>query len=99
MKYDPEFIRNVSELVYRLELGPGGAERMVAKDGDDGSKLRKRAKLYDRLTRTYLRVLREIMPEVELMPVDMMDAARRLANEGLQEARSASPMRSEAERA
>jgi hypothetical protein len=58
--WDPNYIRDISEAVYRIELGgkaPTDAERMVAKDGDGGVKLRNRAGFYDALTRTYLEVL------------------------------------------
>lgn len=55
--FDPEYIRDISEKVYRIELGPGGADRMVAKDKDGGKKLRNRAAFYDGVTRTYLKVL------------------------------------------
>jgi hypothetical protein len=69
---DPELVRDISERVYRLELGDDDARRMVEKDGDHGEKLRRRAKQYDHLTRSYLKAI--------------------------EEARSASPVRFEAER-
>lgn len=61
--YDPEYIRDISEKVYRNRLedpsggGKGAVDRMIAKDGDGGKKLRNRAMMYDQLTRTYLEVL------------------------------------------
>ena len=64
-KYDPQYVRRVSERVYRVELnresGEGSDQQMVAEDGDDGTKLRNRAAAYDRLTRVYLHAL-EIKP-------------------------------------
>ncbi len=61
--FDPQYIRDLSEAVYRLQLnspsggGPNSVERMLADDGDGGVLLRKRARTYDQLTRVYLRVL------------------------------------------
>lgn len=59
--FDPEYIRDLSEKAYRACLnrdnGEGSPERMIAKDGDNGEKLRKRAGAYDGLTRVYLKVL------------------------------------------
>lgn len=56
--FDPEYIRNLSEAVYRRRLiddsGEGADERMIAKDKDSGEKLRGRAAAYDPLTRAYL---------------------------------------------
>jgi len=58
---DPELVSDISEQVYRRRLnddsGQGADERMIAKDGDGGKKLRGRARAYDPLTRAYLRVL------------------------------------------
>ena len=58
--FDPEYIRNISEKVYRMNLirdsGEGAPERMIFDDKDDGRKLRNRAGAYDKLTRTYLKV-------------------------------------------
>lgn len=56
----PDFIRDVSERVYRARLEqscPGDVARMVAKDEDSGEKLRGRAGFYDGLTRVYLATL------------------------------------------
>jgi hypothetical protein len=59
--FDPEYIRDLSEAVYRITLvrdaGEGSPERMIAKDEDNGEKLRNRAGAYDPLTRVYLKVL------------------------------------------
>jgi hypothetical protein len=58
--FDPEFIRDISEGTYRLRLEQdchGNVERMIAKDEDEGQKLRNRAAAYDPLTRSYLKVL------------------------------------------
>lgn len=58
--FDPEYIRDISEQAYRLRLeqdNSGNVERMIAKDEDDGEKLRNRAGAYDPLTRAYLKVL------------------------------------------
>ncbi len=58
--FDPAYIRDLSEKVYRLRLEqdcPGNIERMIAKDEDNGEKLRNRAAAYDPLTRAYLKVL------------------------------------------
>lgn len=58
--FAPEYIRDISEKVYRLRLEQdcaGNVERMIAKDEDAGQKLRNRAAAYDPLTRAYLKVL------------------------------------------
>lgn len=58
--FDPEYIRDLSEKVYRIRLDQecdGNVERMIAKDEDQGQKLRNRAGQYDPLTRAYLDVL------------------------------------------
>lgn len=59
--FDPDYIRDLSEKVYRLTLvrdnGEGSPERMIASDKDNGEKLRNRAGAYDPLTRVYLKVL------------------------------------------
>lgn len=57
--FDPTYIRDLSERVYRLRLehdSVGNVERMIAKDKDGGEKLRARAASYDPLTRAYLKV-------------------------------------------
>lgn len=54
------FVQNISEQVYRARLElecPGNVEKMVAKDEDDGKKLKRRSGAYDSLTRAYLKVL------------------------------------------
>jgi hypothetical protein len=58
--FDPEYIRDLSEKVYRLRLEQdcaGNVARMIAKDEDGGEKLRNRAGFYDALTRAYLKVM------------------------------------------
>lgn len=58
--FDPGYIRDLSEKVYRILLEAdcaGNVERMIEKDKDCGQKLRNRAGYYDRLTRAYLDVL------------------------------------------
>jgi hypothetical protein len=58
--FDPAYIRDLSEQVYRTMLEAdcaGNVARMIAKDEDTGEKLRNRAGYYDRLTRAYLKVL------------------------------------------
>jgi hypothetical protein len=61
--FDPEFIRDISERVYRIKLedssggGHGAVQRMLDKDADGGVKLRNRAGFYDQVTRAYLEVL------------------------------------------
>jgi hypothetical protein len=58
--FDPSYIREISEKVYRVRLeqdSPGNVERMIAKDEDNGEKLRNRSGAYDPLTRAYLKVL------------------------------------------
>lgn len=59
--FDLNYIRDISEKVYRINLnrdsGEGAPERMIEKDQDNGEKLRNRAGAYDKLTRAYLKVL------------------------------------------
>lgn len=58
--YTPERIRDISVLVYKAKLEQsceGDVERMIAKDKDNGEKLRNRAACYDPTTRVYLQVL------------------------------------------
>ena len=54
-------VRQTSIAVYKARLvqdsGDGAVERMIEKDGDDGSKLAGRAAAYDPLTRAYFKVL------------------------------------------
>lgn len=57
--FSDELIRDVSELVYRARLGESDTTKMIAEDGDQGEKLRKRAQCYDALTKVYLTVIRE----------------------------------------
>jgi hypothetical protein len=58
-EFPPDLVSKISEVVYRERLGPGGAESMIKKDGDDGSKLRGRSSSYDSLTRSYLRAIKQ----------------------------------------
>ena len=51
-------VRDISAAVYKMRLGPDDTRRMLAKDNDDGKKLRARAESYDALTRCYLAVLK-----------------------------------------
>lgn len=55
--FDPNYIRDISEKVYRERLGPDDTASMIAKDKDGGERLRGRASSYDPLTRAYLDVL------------------------------------------
>lgn len=52
-------VRDLSVAVYKLRLGPTSLERMLEKDGDDGTKLRRRAGSYDPLSRAYLECRKE----------------------------------------
>ncbi|MCA6108170.1 hypothetical protein [Bradyrhizobium cenepequi] len=54
--FTQEAIRDISEKVYREQLGAEDVRRMIAKDDDGGKKLRNRAASYDQLTRVYLKV-------------------------------------------
>jgi len=54
---DAERIRDISEKVYRIRLGARDTQSMIAKDGDNGEKLRQRAGSYDVLTRAYLEAM------------------------------------------
>lgn len=55
VKHPPEYVRDISEAVYRVRLGEDDTARMIAVDGAE--KLRKRAACYDILTRVYLDVI------------------------------------------
>jgi hypothetical protein len=58
--FDPEYIRDISEAVYRSRLEQdcaGNVARMIEKDDDGGVKLRNRAGQYDTMTRAYLAAL------------------------------------------
>lgn len=52
-----DYIRDISEKVYRERLGPSQVASMIENDKDKGEKLRARAGSYDGLTRAYLNVL------------------------------------------
>jgi hypothetical protein len=72
--YDPEFVRDISERVYRLKLdsecGKDTAKRtdddiangVMGPNGKPKMSIRARAEAYDKITRVYLRVL-EIEPK------------------------------------
>lgn len=62
-EFDPEQVRTISETVYRDRLGEADAAAMIAKDGDNGRKLRARSASYDALTRSYMRAIRDILRE------------------------------------
>jgi hypothetical protein len=59
-----DFIRDVSEAIYRIRLndtsggGSGAVDRMIEKDKDTGQKLRGRAAIYDPIVRVALDVLK-----------------------------------------
>lgn len=58
--FDPEYILDISEKVYRIRLEQdckGNTQKMLDKDNDGGKKLRNRASAYDPLTRAYLSAL------------------------------------------
>lgn len=55
--WNPEFIRDLSEKIYRESLGETDARSMIEKDEDNGEKLRGRASSYDKLSRLYLDAL------------------------------------------
>lgn len=57
-EFDNNFVRNISEIVYRDRLGEDDTRRMLLKDGDSGEKLRERSVSYDSLTRSYLRAFK-----------------------------------------
>jgi hypothetical protein len=65
-EFDPEYVRNLSEHVYRQRLDSVGekegtsAASMIAKDGDNGEKLRARAICFDEFSRCYLRAFGEV---------------------------------------
>ena len=58
--YSHDFVRDISEVIYREGLEKacsGDVAKMIAKDGDNGEKLRVRAGFYDGLTHSYLKAL------------------------------------------
>jgi hypothetical protein len=55
--FDPDYVRDLSEKVYRDRLGADDVVSMIEKDQDGGAKLRARAASYDGLTRAYLKAL------------------------------------------
>lgn len=56
-QYTLQEIRDISVEVYKIRLGKKDAERMLAKDRDNGQKLRSRAESYDVLTKCYITAL------------------------------------------
>lgn len=69
----PAMIRDVSEAVFRLQLGPDGLKSMLRVDAevdpnDNGARLRRRAEGYDRTTRDYLEVLGYQVPQRTPLP-------------------------------
>jgi hypothetical protein len=60
--HSQECVRDISEKVYRLQLGEEDVRRMIERDGDQGKKLRSRAGQYDQLTRAYLKTLAIELP-------------------------------------
>lgn len=63
VEFPKDLVRDISERVYRIRLEQdckGNVERMIAKDKDNGEKLRNRSESYDSLTRTYLHVIKEM---------------------------------------
>lgn len=55
--FDDVMVRDISEKVYRLRLGAEDTASMIAKDKDNGEKLRARAVCFDTITRAYLEVI------------------------------------------
>ena len=58
--FAPDYIRDISEQVYRIRLEQdcaGNVARMIEKDEDEGQTLRNRAAAFDPLTRAYLKAL------------------------------------------
>lgn len=62
-EFDPEYVRDISEAVYKDRLrttsGKNDVEKMIEKDGDNGEKLRRRAEIYDPIVRSVLRAVKE----------------------------------------
>lgn len=58
LTYDDAMIARLCERVYRARLN-GEADQMIAADGDDGTKLRRRAMAYAPLIRATLDAMQE----------------------------------------
>jgi hypothetical protein len=58
--YDAAMIERLAEAVYRRQLGERDAAAMVEKDGDDGTKLRRRAQAYAPIVRDTLDALAQM---------------------------------------
>lgn len=56
---DDKTVRDLSEMIYRDQLGKDDVKRMIAKDEDQGEKLRARAGFYDPVSRAALKLMRE----------------------------------------
>jgi hypothetical protein len=56
-EFEPEYVRDISEAVYRERLGESDVASMIKNDKDDGKKLRGRSASYDGMTRSYLRAI------------------------------------------
>lgn len=55
--FSPDYIRDLSEKVYRDRLGVAQVASMIRDDKDSGEKLRGRAASYDPLTRCFLKAI------------------------------------------
>lgn len=62
---DMDAIRNVSERIYRDDLGPRDVAAMIAGDGDAGEGLRRRAGCMDRSVIKVMKAL-DILPRVTI---------------------------------
>ncbi len=58
--YDAAMIEALVEVVYRRQLGEKDVASMIAKDGDGGVKLRRRAQAYAPIVRDTLDALAQI---------------------------------------
>lgn len=72
---DEETVTDVSEAVYRLSLGDQKVASMIAADGDDGTKLRRRAKANNAMTVRYLIALGIPIPRLPVANGTASDAA------------------------
>jgi hypothetical protein len=59
MAYDDALLARLCERVYRARLGRKDAERMIAEDGDDGKKLRRRSMAYAPIVKCTLDAMKE----------------------------------------
>lgn len=72
---DEEAITDVSEAVYRLSLGERAVALMLKTDGDDGAKLRRRARANNALTARYMIALGVPIPRLSAVNGAADDAA------------------------